>query len=58
MKNYFLAIVFIVSFFNHSFSQEIGYLPEKNAVWQEKTPNALNINSELLDEAVKFAIDN
>ena len=58
MKNYFLAIVFIVSFFNHSFSQEIGYFPEKNAVWQEKTPNALNINSELLAEAVKFAIDN
>ena len=58
MKTRLLTFILAASLVSYAFSQEISYFPEKNAVWREKTPNVLNINSELLAEAIKFANDN
>ena len=48
MKNYLLTLVFFASIVFSGFSQEISYFPKKNADWQEKMPNELNVNSKLL----------
>jgi len=38
-----------------SFSQNIQYFPERNEVWQQKSANELQLDSEALTEAVNFA---
>lgn len=55
IKNY--SVAFAILCFSSAFSQ-INYFPKQNAVWEEKTPTDVNIDSEWLNEAVEFAKTN
>jgi len=55
MKKFIATIIFIISFIGNGIAQDITYFPERNAVWQEKIPNELNINATSLADAVAFA---
>jgi CubicO group peptidase (beta-lactamase class C family) len=58
MKNYIATILLITSFISNGIAQNITYFPERNAIWQERTPVELNVNSKLLADAVSFANSN
>lgn len=58
MRNLFTSTLLIVLFICNGLAQSITYFPEKNAVWQEKTPAELNVNPSLLTDAVAFANSN
>jgi len=36
-------------------SAQINYFPERNAIWEEKSPSTLGVKAELLQDAVSFA---
>jgi len=57
MKNliYTIYLVFCTALVT---AQEQYYFPVKNAVWEEKSPNDVNINAKALGEVVKFAETN
>ena len=58
MKNYIATILLITSFICNGIAQNITYFPERNTIWQERTPVELNVNSKLLADAVSFANSN
>ena len=58
MKNYIATILLITLFISNGIAQNITYFPERNAIWQERTPVELNVNSKLLADAVSFANSN
>jgi CubicO group peptidase (beta-lactamase class C family) len=58
MKKLFTTTLLIVSFICSGTAQSITYFPERNAVWQEKVPTELNVNTTLLADAVAFANSN
>ena len=56
MKKYITQIfAFFVLFFVSSLEAQVKYFPERNANWEEKAPTDLKIDSEWLNDAVKFA---
>ena len=55
MKKFIATIIFIISFISNGIAQDITYFPERNVIWQEKTPNELNVNTASLADAVAFA---
>jgi CubicO group peptidase (beta-lactamase class C family) len=58
MKYFLLTFIITVSFQSNGSAQDITYFPERNAIWQEKTPDKVNVNSALLADAVAFANSN
>ena len=58
MKYFLLTFIITVSFQSNGSAQDITYFPERNAIWQEKTPDKVNVNSALLSDAVAFANSN
>jgi len=58
MKNYIATILLITLCISNGIAQNITYFPERNAIWQERTPVELNVNSKLLADAVSFANSN
>jgi CubicO group peptidase (beta-lactamase class C family) len=58
MKYFFLTFIITVSFQSYGSAQDITYFPERNSIWQEKTPDEVNVNSALLSDAVAFANSN
>lgn len=58
MKYFLLTFIITVSFQSNGSAQDITYFPERNAIWQEKTPDEVNVNSALLSDAVAFANSN
>ena len=58
MKYFLLTFIITVSFQSNGSAQDITYFPERNAIWQEKTPDEVNVNSALLADAVAFANSN
>ena len=58
MKYFLLTFIITVSFQSNGTAQDITYFPERNAIWQEKTPDEVNVNSALLSDAVAFANSN
>jgi CubicO group peptidase (beta-lactamase class C family) len=58
MKYFLLTFIITVSFQSNGIAQDITYFPERNAIWQEKTPDKVNVNSALLADAVAFANSN
>ena len=58
MKYFLLTFIIAVSFQSNGIAQDLTYFPERNAIWQEKTPDELNINSIFLADAVAFANSN
>jgi len=55
MKKLIATAICIISFISNGIGQEITYFPERNAIWQEKTPEELNANTASLANAVAFA---
>ena len=53
---YNLIIAFLFTF--PLFSQNVSYFPERNAVWETKSLEALGINSEKFKETIDFAMEN
>ncbi len=58
MKYFLLTFIITVSFQSNGTAQDITYFPERNAIWQVKTPDEVNVNSALLSDAVAFANSN
>jgi CubicO group peptidase (beta-lactamase class C family) len=58
MKYFLLTFIITVSFQSNGIAQDITYFPERNAIWQEKASDELNIDSILLADAVAFAKSN
>ena len=59
MRRFITTIVLILSLITNSIiAQEIAYFPERNAIWEEKTPEELSVNTSKLDDAVAFANSN
>lgn len=58
MRNFLTTIIFITSFISNGIAQNVTYFPERNAIWQEKTPDELKVNSKLLADAVAYANSN
>lgn len=59
MKNLFQYIIIISVLLSiHQLEAQVEYFPERNADWEAKTPSAVNINSEWLNDAVEFAKSN
>jgi CubicO group peptidase (beta-lactamase class C family) len=58
MKYFLLTFIITVSFQSNGIAQDITYFPERNSIWQEKTPDEVNVNSALLSDAVAFANSN
>ena len=58
MKYFLLTFIITVSFQSNGSAQDITYFPERNAIWQVKTPDEVNVNSALLSDAVAFANSN
>ena len=55
MKKIIATSIFILSFISNGIAQDITYFPERNAIWQEKTPEQLNVNTASIADAVAFA---
>ncbi|PTM06777.1 MAG: serine hydrolase [Bacteroidetes bacterium] len=55
MRKFIASIIFTISFISYGIAQDISYFPERNAIWEEKAPNELNVNSTSLADAVAFA---
>ncbi len=55
-----LIIVSIALFliFCTSYSQQIEYFPDRNEIWEERSPEQVNINPQRLSEAVMYATSN
>ena len=53
-----LSLLVTVLFLQVQLAQTTTYFPEKNAVWETKTPSEFQIESKLLEEAVTFAKNN
>lgn len=58
VKNLLLTIILITGTSALVFPQNISYFPERNQVWEEKSPTELKVNSQRLSEAVSFATSN
>ncbi|QCX01797.1 serine hydrolase [Aggregatimonas sangjinii] len=57
MKKLFCALSLVIGLGN-VVAQDEYYFPEQNAIWEEKQPNAIKMNTKVLEEAVAFAESN
>ena len=55
MKKLVTTTLLIISFLSNGIAQNISYFPERNAIWEEKAPAELKVNSTSLEAAVAFA---
>lgn len=59
MKNiYTLLFIYFLAFTGIVNAQQDYYFPERNVLWQEKTPKEFNIDSKKLAEVIQFAESN